>query len=102
MTECTMANRQIQFQHGISIPEFLRSFSDEAQCAQAVKQARAADHVVLCHLPDQPSEDRVVLVGTQASTGGELPHGVADAPEDQPGDGLPGRNTSFERRRPAR
>ena len=39
MTECTMANQQIQFQHGISIPELLRSFGDEA-CAQAVKQAR--------------------------------------------------------------
>ena len=28
MTERTMANQQIQFQHGISIPEFLRSFGD--------------------------------------------------------------------------
>ena len=29
MTECAIANQQIQFQHGISIAEFLRSFGDE-------------------------------------------------------------------------
>ena len=55
-----MANQQIQFQHGISIPEFLRSFGDETQCAEAVKQARwpsgfhcprcaVSDHYVVGH-----------------------------------------------------
>lgn len=55
-----MANQQIQFQHGMSIPEFLRSFGTEAQCAEAVKQARwpagfhcprcaAAEHYVVGH-----------------------------------------------------
>lgn len=35
-----MAFNQIQFQHGMSIPEFLRSFGTEAQCAEAIKAAR--------------------------------------------------------------
>lgn len=38
-----MAFNQIQFQHGMSIPEFLHSFGTEAQCAEAVKQARWPD-----------------------------------------------------------
>ena len=38
-----MANQHIQFQPGMSIPEFLRSFGTEAQCAEAVKQARWPD-----------------------------------------------------------
>jgi hypothetical protein len=53
-----MAFNQIQFQHGVSIPEFLQSFGTEAQCAEAVKQSRwpdgfrcprcaGADHCVL-------------------------------------------------------
>ena len=55
-----MAFNQIQFQHGMSIPEFLHSFGTEAQCAEAVKQARwpggfrcprcaGADHYVVGH-----------------------------------------------------
>lgn len=55
-----MTINRIQFQHGMSIPEFLRSFGTEAQCAQAVRQARwpdgfrcprcgAADHYVVGH-----------------------------------------------------
>jgi transposase-like protein len=55
-----MATNQIQFQHGMSIPEFLASFGTEAQCAEAVRQARwpqgfhcprcgAADHYVVGH-----------------------------------------------------
>jgi transposase-like protein len=55
-----MAINQIQFQHGMSIPEFLRIFGTEAQCAQAVKRARwpdgfrcprcnGADHYVVGH-----------------------------------------------------
>lgn len=35
-----MAFNRIQFQHGMSIPEFLRNFGTEAQCAEAVKAAR--------------------------------------------------------------
>ncbi len=35
-----MATNPIQFQHGMSIPEFLASFGTEAQCAEAVRQAR--------------------------------------------------------------
>ena len=35
-----MAFNRIQFQPGMSIPEFLRSFGTEAQCAEAVKAAR--------------------------------------------------------------
>ena len=35
-----MANQQIQFQPGMSIPELLRCFGTEAQCAEAVKAAR--------------------------------------------------------------
>ena len=38
-----MAFNQIRFQHGMSNPEFLRSFGTEAQCAEAVKQARCRD-----------------------------------------------------------
>ena len=55
-----MANQHIQFQPGMSIPEFLRCFGTEAQCAEAVKAARwpggfrcprcaVADHYVVCH-----------------------------------------------------
>jgi transposase-like protein len=55
-----MTFNRIQFQHGMSIPEFLRSFGTEAQCAQAVRQARwpdgfrcprcgGADHYVVGH-----------------------------------------------------
>lgn len=55
-----MANQQIQFQPGMSIPEFLASFGTEAQCAEAVKRARwpngfqcprcsAAEHYVVGH-----------------------------------------------------
>lgn len=55
-----MTFNRIQFQHGMSIPEFLRSFGTEAQCAEAVKAARwpdgfrcsrcsSADHYVVSH-----------------------------------------------------
>ena len=55
-----MANQQIQFQQGMSIPEFLSSFGTEAQCAEAVKRARwpkgfqcprcgGVDHYVVDH-----------------------------------------------------
>jgi transposase-like protein len=35
-----MANQQIQFQSGMSIPEFLSHFGTEAQCAEVVRLAR--------------------------------------------------------------
>jgi len=35
-----MAMNRIQFQHGMSLPEFLQSFGTEAVCAQAVMAAR--------------------------------------------------------------
>ena len=35
-----MAMNRIQFQHGMSLPEFLRCFATEAACAQAVMAAR--------------------------------------------------------------
>lgn len=35
-----MSSQQIQFQHGMSIPEFLSRFGTEAQCAEAVKRSR--------------------------------------------------------------
>lgn len=38
-----MANQQIQFQPGMSIPEFLSRFGTEAQCVEAVKLARWPD-----------------------------------------------------------
>ena len=55
-----MAFNQIQFQHGMSIPEFLSKFGSPAQCAEAVKRARwpsgfqcprcsSADHYVVGH-----------------------------------------------------
>jgi len=55
-----MSSHRIQFQHGMSIPEFLSSFGSEAQCAEAIKSARwpdgfrcprceAADHYVVGH-----------------------------------------------------
>ena len=55
-----MADQHIQFQPGMSIPEFLRCFGTEAQCAEAVKPARwpdgfrcprcaAAEHYVVGH-----------------------------------------------------
>lgn len=55
-----MAFNPIQFQPGMSIPEFLRSFGTEAQCAEALKAARwpggfrcprcsSADHYVVGH-----------------------------------------------------
>ena len=54
----SIAFNQIQFQHDMSIPEFLKCFGTEAQCAEAVKQSRwpdgfrcprcdSADHCVL-------------------------------------------------------
>jgi len=46
MTEHTMASNRIQFQHGMSLPEFVRSFGTEAQCAEAVKAARWPDGFV--------------------------------------------------------
>lgn len=55
-----MALNPIQFQRGMSIPEFLRSFGTESQCAQALMQARwpqgfvcprcaTAEHYVVGH-----------------------------------------------------
>lgn len=55
-----MACNRIQFQQGMSLPEFMRAFGTEAQCAQAVKAARwpngfecprygSADHYVVGH-----------------------------------------------------
>jgi transposase-like protein len=55
-----MSFNRIQFQQGMSIPEFLAGFGSEAQCAQAIKRARwpdgfccgrcgAADHYVVGH-----------------------------------------------------
>ena len=35
-----MASHQIQFQQGMSIPEFLARFGSEAQCVEGVKAAR--------------------------------------------------------------
>jgi hypothetical protein len=35
-----MAMNRIQFQHGMSLPEFLRCFGTEANCAEAVMAAR--------------------------------------------------------------
>jgi hypothetical protein len=35
-----MAMNRIQFQHGMSLPVFLRSFGTQAACAQAVMAAR--------------------------------------------------------------
>lgn len=35
-----MAMNRIHFQHGMSLPEFLRGFGTEAACAQAVMAAR--------------------------------------------------------------
>ena len=35
-----MAYNTIQFQRGMSIPEFFHSFGTEAQCVAAVTQAR--------------------------------------------------------------
>lgn len=55
-----MTFNRIQFQPGMSIPEFIRSFGTEEQCAEAVKQARwpggfrcprcgVADHYIVGH-----------------------------------------------------
>lgn len=55
-----MSSNPIQFQQGMSIPEFLRGFGTEAQCAEAVKAARwpagfrcpqcgVGDHYVVGH-----------------------------------------------------
>ena len=55
-----MTFNSIQFQHGMSIPEFVRCFGTEAQCAQAVTHARwpngfrcprcgVAEHYVVGH-----------------------------------------------------
>jgi len=38
-----MASNAVQFQQGMSIPEFLRSFGTESQCGQALKRARWPD-----------------------------------------------------------
>lgn len=38
-----MVMNRIQFQHGMSLPEFMRSFGTEQQCAQAVRTARWPD-----------------------------------------------------------
>lgn len=54
----------------------------------------ATDDLVSRHLPDQPGQDRAVVLGTQASTRGELPDCLAVAPEDQPGHGPAGRYPS--------
>jgi hypothetical protein len=35
-----MSSHQIQFQYGMSIPEFLSHFGTEAQCAEALKRSR--------------------------------------------------------------
>jgi len=37
-----MTFNRIQFQHGMSTPEFLRSFCTERQCAEASKDYRDA------------------------------------------------------------
>ena len=38
-----MAFNRIQFQHGISLPEFMSSFGTEDQCAKALTAARWPD-----------------------------------------------------------
>ena len=35
-----MANQWIQFQHGLSLPEFLKAFGTQAQCEEALRRAR--------------------------------------------------------------
>ena len=35
-----MSSHQIQFQYGMSIPEFLSHFGTDAQCAEALKRSR--------------------------------------------------------------
>mgnify|MGYP001788488031 CR=1 FL=1 len=57
-----MANQQIQFQPGMSIPEFLRCFGTEAQCFEAVKLAQRAtlETRQAKHEPRTFSEQRAV------------------------------------------
>jgi hypothetical protein len=38
-----MAMDKIQFQHGMSLPDFMRGFGTEEQCAKAVATARWPD-----------------------------------------------------------
>ena len=110
-----MAFNRIQFQPGMSIPEFLGNFGTEAQCAEAIKSARwpdgfrcprcgAAEHCVVGHgerklfqcngCRHQTSLTagslRAVLAGPQAPTRCELPHGLAVAAKDQPCNGPAG------------
>jgi hypothetical protein len=148
-----MPMNRIQFQHGMSLPEFLRSFGTEEQCAAAVAAARwpdgyacprcaasaywtvkhqgrelfpvrelpssdvvdrrhgvrqyqaAADDMVPGHLPAQPGQDRAVGAGAQAPARRELPHRLADSPQDPARHGsaradAPPRGDGADRRRP--
>ncbi len=40
-----MAMNRIQFQHGMSLPEFLRGFGTEVACAQPTSQPTTTDRM---------------------------------------------------------
>ena len=49
-----MASHKIQFQQGMSIPEFLKHFGTEAQCSEALMQARWPQgfYCPMCNRPE--------------------------------------------------
>ena len=103
-----MAFNPIQFQHGMSLPEFMDRFSTADQCAQAVKLARwpdgfrcprcdAAEHWVVGHGARKLFQCQACRYQTSLTVGSlfEPAHGPAAT-----GSALP--RPTIARRRPAR
>ena len=61
--------------------------ADRGHAVPVRQHQAAADEVVSGDLPCQPGQDRAVCLGTQAPHRGELPHVLADAPQDHDGHG---------------
>ncbi len=48
-----MPMNRVQFQPGLSLPQFLHIYGTEAACEQALAHARAARWLRLCALPER-------------------------------------------------
>ena len=80
-----MAFNYIQFQHGMSLPEFIEHFGTEAQCVQAVKAARwpngfrclrcdAAEHWIVGHGARKLFQCQVCRYQTSLTAGSLFEH----------------------------
>jgi hypothetical protein len=71
-----MAMNRVQFQPGLSMPEFLQQFGTEAQCEAALQAARWPGGFVC---PNRGGAARIPLRATLFATGNVAPAAISAA-----------------------